>query len=273
MPGSPRSSTGRPTLMTTDQELPPLNRRLFSRFVPLGLVAALAGCDYSPPAEDQMVSTGIFVDPSAAGRGDRPGTPGRVLSEEEVRQKKDILDGALKLIQSSATTSGGNPFQQATKNLNQYFDSTSPGRVRPRPGGPRVPAPADARAGREGARGAGVHDPRCAAPGRLHAVFEHRVAGRRHGRRPDAGRPGVRLDGPPGPAHPPRVARPRRPWARCTPAPSTSSCAGWRPSRKGAGPSGAGCSCPSAASWGSTSAWSRTRPGTRRSPSSGRARP
>ena len=103
-----------------------MNRRLFSRFVPLGLVAALAGCDYSPPAEDHMATTGVFVDPGAAGRVNRPGTPDRVLSEEEIGQKKAILDGALKLIQSSATTSGGNPFQQATKNLNQYFESTNP---------------------------------------------------------------------------------------------------------------------------------------------------
>jgi len=111
--------------MMTDQEHPPLNRRLFSRFVPLGLVAALAGCDYSPPAEDRIVATGVYVDPNAAGPANRPGAPGRVLSDEEVKQKKDILDGALQLIQSSATTPGGNPFQQATKNLNQYFDSTS----------------------------------------------------------------------------------------------------------------------------------------------------
>ncbi len=111
--------------MTTDQELPPLNPRLFSHFGALGLVAALAGCDYSPPAEDQGVSSGVFVDPGAAGLVNRPATSDRVLNPEEIDRKKDILNGALKLIQSSATTAGGNPFQQATKNLNQYFDGTA----------------------------------------------------------------------------------------------------------------------------------------------------
>jgi len=106
-----------------------LNWRFLSYLGGSILVAVLAvtkpGCDYSPPAEDTMASTGEF-NPGAAGLANPPVTPNRALSEEDLERKKAILDGALKLIQSSATSSGGNPFQQATKNLNQYFEGTAP---------------------------------------------------------------------------------------------------------------------------------------------------
>ena len=103
-----------------------MNRRLLPGSVPSAWSRCWPVAITLPPPKTALVSTGVFVDPGAAGLVDQPGTASRALSEEEIAQKKDILDGALKLIQSSATKSGGNPFQQATKNLNQYFDGTDP---------------------------------------------------------------------------------------------------------------------------------------------------
>ena len=62
-----------------------------------------------------------------------------------------------------------------------------------------------------------------------------------------------------GRARPARVAGGAQDLGQARPGPMTCFCAAWRPRREERGPSEPGCSCRSAASWGSTSGWCPTR--------------
>ena len=226
-----------------------MNWRHSSGFGALVLLAVLAvtktGCNYNSD-EEVLTTTGVF-DPGAAGQVNPTARGNRALSEEEIAQKRAILEGAITLIQTAATNSGGNPFQQATKNLNQYFEGTDPADfaldsatrsylLQQMPekvvAGLEVPTFTD-------------RDARHLEDCMLYSSIVSRVAGTgddltRVRRVFDWMVRQVQLV--------PPSRSPRRDSGRHTPAPSTSSCAGWRPKRRGIGPSGAGCSWPSAAS-------------------------
>ncbi len=104
-----------------------MNRRrgIWQGLAAAGLSLALAsGCDYTPPGRVAVVK-GRSEQPSVPSGSLAPGSrgPSNRRSDEE---RKAILENCITLIQRAALQPGGEHFAQAVKNLNQYFEGTSP---------------------------------------------------------------------------------------------------------------------------------------------------
>ncbi len=94
----------------------------------LGLgLSLLVGCDYTPPNAVPTAKGNFIPGAGPKGRAPRGGAGAGIAStRRSAEERKAILDNSITLIQRASIKPGGAHFDQAVKNLNQYFAGTDP---------------------------------------------------------------------------------------------------------------------------------------------------